>query len=128
MAGMCELLHTGDVFWPSSVEPHREEPMVRIHLPPPASQAHGARIRLYRGSFLTQNLMRERCRAAIPASPRIRSATSEKAASSGETRRRVRVGLSARGRSKAKPDSILSTNGQQSVSALLGYRVLFAPE
>jgi psiF repeat len=67
-------------------------------------------------------------RAAIPASPRIRSAASEKAASSGETRRRVRVGLSARGRSKAKPDSILSTNSQQSVSALLGYRVPFAPE
>src|SRR6267143_6408920 len=66
-------------------------------------------------------------RAAIPASPRIRSATSEKAASSGETRRRVRVGLRARGKSKAKPDSILSTNGQQSVS-LLGYLVPFAPE
>ena len=38
MEGMCELLHTGDVFWPSSVEPHREGPMVRIHLPPAASQ------------------------------------------------------------------------------------------
>ena len=37
MEGMCELLHTGDVFWPSSVEPHREGPMVRIHLPPAKS-------------------------------------------------------------------------------------------
>jgi len=63
----------------------------------------------------------------FPASPRIRSATSEKAASSGETRRRVRIGLSARGRSKAKPDSILSTHGQQSVSALLGHLVPFGP-
>jgi len=48
-------------------------------------------------------------------------------ASSGETRRRVRVGLSARGRSKAKPASILSTHGQQSVSALLGHLVPFGP-
>jgi hypothetical protein len=38
MEGMCELLHTGDVFWPSNVEPHREGPMVRIHLPPAESR------------------------------------------------------------------------------------------
>ena len=56
------------------------------------------------------------------------SATSEKAASSGETRRRVRIGLSARGRSKAKPDSILRNHGQHSVSALLGYVIPFVPE
>ena len=61
-------------------------------------------------------------------SQRIGSATSEKAASSGETRRRVRVGLSTRGRSKAKPDSILRNHGQHSVSALLGYVLPFAPE
>jgi hypothetical protein len=41
MEGMCELLHTGDVFWPSSVEPHREGPMVRI-LFPPAERWYGA--------------------------------------------------------------------------------------
>ena len=32
MEGMCELLHTGDVFWPSSGGPPREGPMVRIRL------------------------------------------------------------------------------------------------
>jgi len=37
MEGMCELFHTGDVFWPSSGEPPREGPMVRIRLPPALS-------------------------------------------------------------------------------------------
>jgi hypothetical protein len=40
MEGMCELLHTGDVFWPSSGEPVREGPVVRILLPPAESRAN----------------------------------------------------------------------------------------
>src|SRR6516162_641771 len=38
MEATCELFHTGDVFWPSSGEPPREGPMVRIRLPPAESQ------------------------------------------------------------------------------------------
>src|SRR6516225_5990954 len=37
MEGMCKLFHTGDVFWPSSGEPPREGPMVRIRAPPAES-------------------------------------------------------------------------------------------
>ena len=37
MEATCELLHTGDVFWPSSGEPPREGPVVRIRFPPAGS-------------------------------------------------------------------------------------------
>ena len=67
--------------------------------------------------------------AVIPASPRIRSATSEKAASSGGTRRRVRVGLRARGGQKQSPiRSYAPMVNKASAPSWAIYLVPFAPE